>query len=65
MNFYKFRKDSVDVASRQAQRLKNGDRNEAVDLYLGQVENGFDDSVSKICLYLFTNNIIFFLVKIN
>lgn len=46
MNFYKFRKDSVDVASRQAQRLKSGERSDAVDLYLGQIENGHDETVS-------------------
>lgn len=47
VNFYKFRRDSVDVASRQATRLKNGVRNEAVDLYLGQIENGYDETVSS------------------
>lgn len=60
VNFYKFRKDSVNVASRQAQRLKTGVRNEAVDLYLGQVENGHDESVSYFFL-LFTNKHVIFI----
>lgn len=49
----------MDVASRQAQRLKGGERNEAVDLYLGQVENGHDESVSChtfVCFCLQTNS---------
>lgn len=54
MNFYKFRKDSIAIAGRQAQRLKNDARTEAVQLYLGQLENGHDDTVSCLqtsCLF--------------